>query len=75
VDFLFVNSYTTFKIDENTGNINLHKYGEEYTERSNPELKIPAKTWSIKDFGIVKFESVNEGFLIDLRNKKPLINK
>ena len=72
VDFLFVNSYTTFKIDENTGNINLHKYGEEYTDRSNPELKIPAKTWSIKDFGSVKFESVNEGFLIELRNKKPL---
>ncbi|OOV19183.1 hypothetical protein [Flavobacterium sp. LM4] len=72
VDFLFVNSYTTFKIDENTGNINLHKYGEEYTDRSNTMLKIPSKTWSIKDFGIVKFESVNEGFLINLRNKKPL---
>lgn len=71
VDFLFVNSYTTFKIDENTGNINLHKYGEEYTDRSNTMLKIPSKTWSIKDFGIVKFESVNEGFLINLRNKKP----
>lgn len=72
VDFLFVNSYTTFKIDENTGDINLHKYGEEYTNRSNTMLKIPSKTWSIKDFGIVKFESVNGVFLINLRNKKPL---
>lgn len=72
VDFLFVNSYTTFKIDESTGNIDLYKYGEKYTDRSNTELKIPSKTWSIRDFGIVKFENVNEGFLIDLRNKKPL---
>lgn len=72
VDFLFVNSYTTFKIDENSGNIFLHKYGEEYTDRSNPDMKISTKTWSTKDFGIVKFESVNEDFLIDLRNKKLL---
>jgi len=72
MDFLFVNSYTTFKIDENTSNITLHKYGEEYTDRSNPDLKIPSKIWSIKDFGIVKFENVNEDFLNDLRNKKPL---
>jgi len=72
VDFLFVNSYTTFKIDEITGNVNLHKYGEDYTNRSNTMLKIPSKIWSIKDFGIVKFENVNEGFLIDLRNKQPL---
>lgn len=72
VDFLFVNSYTTFKIDESTGNINLYKYGEEYVDRSNTKLKIPSKTWSIRDFGIVKFENVNEGFLINLRNKKPL---
>ncbi|MEL1255878.1 hypothetical protein AAEO57_18940 [Flavobacterium sp. DGU38] len=72
VDFLFVNSYTTFKIDENTGNINLYKYGEEYTNRSNTMLKIPSKVWSVKDFGMVKFESVNEGFLLNLRNKKPL---
>jgi hypothetical protein len=72
VDFLFVNSYTTFKINESTGNINLHKYGEEYTDRSNPELKIPPKIWSVKDFGIVTFENVSETFVSNLRKKNPL---
>ncbi|MCV9926102.1 hypothetical protein OIU83_00420 [Flavobacterium sp. LS1R49] len=69
VDFMFVNSYTTFKIDENTNEIYLHKYGEEYTDRSNSDRKIPTKVWSIKDFGVVKFDKVNETFLNNLRNK------
>jgi hypothetical protein len=72
MDFLFVNSYATFKINENTNNIYLHKYGEEYTDRSNPDLKISPKVWSTKDFKIVKFEDVNEIFLDELRNTQPL---
>ena len=71
-DFLFVNSYTTFKIDENADSVILHKYGEEYTDRSNPDKKIPAKIWTKKDFGEVKFENVTEDFLLKIRSKKPL---
>jgi hypothetical protein len=69
MDFMFVNSYTTFKIDENTNNLYLHNYGEEYTDRSNPDKKISVKTWSTKDFGVVNFEDVTEAFLDELRNK------
>jgi hypothetical protein len=69
--FQFVNSYTTFKIDDTSGAINLHKYGEEYTDRSNPDKKIPSKTWSKKDFGEVKFENVSDQFLLKLRQSKP----
>lgn len=72
MDFMFVNSYITFKIDENTNEIYLHKYGEEYTDRSNPDRKLPTKIWSTKDFKVVKFENVNETFLNNLRNKKPM---
>ena len=71
VDFLFVNSYITFKIDENTNLITLHKYGEEYTDRSNPNKKIPSKVWTKKDFGEVKFESLDENFLLKLTQNNP----
>lgn len=71
MDFLFVNSYTTFKLDENTNTIYLHKYGEEYTNRSNPDEKIPARIWTPKDFGRIKFENVTEDFLKGLRKNNP----
>ncbi|MDR7211464.1 hypothetical protein [Flavobacterium piscis] len=69
-DFKFVNSYTTFRIDENTNEIYLHKYGEEYTDRSNPDKDIPSKILTTKYFGKVKFEDVNEYFLKNLRQNK-----
>lgn len=63
--FLYVQSYTTFKIIDND-NIFLHKYGEEYTDRSNPDKDIQSITKSEKDFGKVRFENVTEDFLIKL---------
>lgn len=71
MDFLFVNSYTTFKIDELTNEIYLHKYGEEYLDRSNPDKKISSKTWSTKDFGIIKFENANTNSIMKLRRTTP----
>lgn len=65
---LFVNSYTTFKIDDKTNAVLLSKYGEEYTDRNNPEKDLPTKTWTSKDFGKVNFEDVNETFIIKLKN-------
>ncbi|MDQ8141974.1 hypothetical protein [Chryseobacterium sp. CFS15] len=66
-DFMFVQSYVTFKIENEK--IVLYKYGEEYTERSNPEKNINSITKTSKDFGIVKFEDVTEDFLIKLMQK------
>lgn len=71
-DFLFVNSYATFKIDENSSEIYLYKYGEEYADRSNPDRKIPTQVWTTKDFGEVLFENVTEDFLLKLRLKEHL---
>ena len=71
VDFLFVTSYTTFKIDEVSSSITLHKYGEEYTDRSNPDHSIPSKTWSAKDFGIIKFENTAGKDILKLRRSNP----
>lgn len=69
-DFLFVKSYITFKIDKNKS-ILLHKYGEEYTDRSNPNKKIPSKIWTIKDFGNLKFENLSEELIRELRQIEP----
>jgi len=63
--FMYVQSYCTFKIDQ-TGNIFLHKYGEEYTDRSNPDRDIPSVTKSSKDFGRIRFEKVTEDLLMNL---------
>lgn len=67
LDFLFVNSYMTFKVNEK-GDFLLHKYTEEYTDRSDPDKTIPSKTWTSKEFGNKKFEELNEDFFINLRN-------
>lgn len=71
LDFKYVYSYTTFKIDEKSGDILLHKFSETYTSRSNPDEKIPNRIWTNKDFGIVKFKDVTEDFLKGLRSNKP----
>ena len=70
-DFLFVNTYSTFKIDLLTNDIFLHKYGQKYTDRSNPDRKIPDKIWTIKDFGKVNFEDFNYRFVINVIQNKP----
>lgn len=64
---MYVQSYTTFKI--NKGKITLHKYGEEYTDRSNPEKDIPSLLKTEKDFGEISFENVTKDFLRNLRQK------
>ncbi len=70
-DLIFVRSFTTFKINEATNQVKLHKFGEVYTDRSNPDRKILDKIWTTKDFGEVKFENVTEDFLVKLRQTKP----
>lgn len=63
-DFMYVQSYTTFKISNN--NITLHKYGEEYTDRSNPDKDIESVTKTEKDFGKINFENITADFLLQL---------
>ncbi|GAA5084093.1 hypothetical protein GCM10023210_03490 [Chryseobacterium ginsengisoli] len=64
-DFLFVQSYTTFKINVD-GSILLHKYGEEYTDRSNPDKNIKSIVKTSNDFGVIKFENITQEFLLQL---------
>lgn len=62
-DFMFVNSYTTFKLNENN-EIVLFKYGEEYTDRSSPDREIKGLIKTAKDFGKIKFNDVDEKLLL-----------
>ena len=71
VDFLFVRSNTTFKIDPINNEITLYNYAEEYTDRSNPDRPIPVRTWTSTDFGNVLFQETTESFLKTLRQTKP----
>ncbi|MEZ0128681.1 hypothetical protein AB9T88_02310 [Flavobacterium sp. LBUM151] len=70
LDFKFVYSYTTFKIDSKSGDILLHKFSETYTSRNNQNEKIPNRIWTKKDFGTVIFTNVAEDFLKGLRKNK-----
>lgn len=65
-DFLFVNSYTTFKYDNKKSEFVLHKYGEVFTDRANPDKDIPTITKSTKDFGKILFNEVSQEKLVEL---------
>jgi hypothetical protein len=67
-DFMFVQSYTTFKINDD-GSILLHRYGEEYTDRSNPDKDIKNIIKTPKEFGRIKFENITGDFLRKLIQK------
>lgn len=67
-DFMFVQSYTTFKINDDE-TVTLHRYGENYTDRSNPDKNIKGISLATKDFGKIKFENVDREFLIKLLNR------
>lgn len=64
---ILVSSYLTFKVVNN--DILLHRYSEEYYDKANHEKEIPARSWTQKDFGKMRFQDVTEDFLFRLRNK------
>lgn len=64
---VIVNSFTTFVVNLDT--IYLHKYGEEYFDKSDHDKKIPTKIWTTKDFGKIEFEDVTDEFLLNLRSE------
>ena len=70
-DFNYVYSFTTFKIDKISGKIFLHKYGDQYTDRSNPQRKISPVIWTTLDFGILKFEEVTQSKINLIRQNPP----
>lgn len=64
-DFFFVNSTVTFSPDKN-GDLILDSYTEQYTDRSNPNKKIPIKKWTKKQFGLINFIEVKRELFLKL---------
>lgn len=62
----YLKEYITFKY---TNEIVLHKYSVEYTSRKDPDENIKTDHFTTKDFGKLKFENVDKGFLNNLRQK------
>lgn len=54
-----IDEYTTFKYDRNTNQIVLHKFGQSFSDRKNPDKEIPDIILSNKNFGTVLFENFN----------------
>jgi hypothetical protein len=51
--WFYIKTYITFKYLDD---ILLHKYSIEYTDRRDPNKKVPTKSYSKKDFGKVSFK-------------------
>lgn len=54
--WLFVDNYVTFKYDKSVDDIYLHKHGLIYTDRRNPDKKIPEKILTREQFGKISFK-------------------
>ena len=67
-DQIYVKAYVTFIYNKEEDGFFLFKYGEEYTDRQNPDQIIPDKIWSQKDFGKIQFSDVTQDVIIKLRS-------
>lgn len=66
---LLMFSYMTFVYRDNE--IYLHKYSHTYFDKADHDREIPQKSWTVKDFGTVKFEDVSDRFIINLYQNDP----
>lgn len=66
INDFYLKEYITFKY---TNEIVLHKYSVEFTSRKDPDENLKTSHFTTKDFGKVKFENVDKGFLNNLRQK------
>lgn len=62
---ILISIYMTFKVVK--GKIFLHKYSEEYFDKSNHQKKVPSKFLTSKNFGKIEFNKVS---IEILKNKK-----
>lgn len=54
-----IDEYTTFKFDMASNEIVLHKFGQSYTDRKDPNKDVPNSVFSNKNFGKILFENFN----------------
>ena len=64
--WLFINEYFTFRYEPATGAIRLHKFGQTFTDRREPDKEMPDKILTEKDFGRRSFAQLNPADLYAL---------
>ena len=63
--FYFVLTYTTFRYDTKRKEFVLHRYGESYIYRGDPEKDIPDNSYLVKEY--IPFSKVTTDLLLNLR--------
>lgn len=64
-DFEFASQYVTFKYNKATNQVILHKWGEEYTDRSNPDNPLADFIHTPADFGTIPFDEASRGRVVE----------
>jgi hypothetical protein len=64
--WFFINEYLTFRYEPATGAIRLHKFGQTFTDRREPDKEVPDKILTEKDFGRRSFAQVSPADLYAL---------
>lgn len=54
-----IDEYITFKFDTNSNEIVLHKFGQSFTDRKDPNKEVPDSVLSNKNFGKILFKNFN----------------
>lgn len=67
--YVYVHQYVTFRYDKASGEVVLHKYGETFTDRTNPDKKIPARTQQASAASPVRFEDWSDEVAINFRQQ------
>ncbi len=65
--WLFVQQYITFAYDRRLGAVVLHKYGERYTDRTDPDRDISERVLKGAQLPRVRFEDFSEATMVALR--------
>ncbi|MCV9926934.1 SH3 domain-containing protein [Flavobacterium sp. LS1R49] len=60
-----IDEYTTFKFDKNSDEIVLHKFGQSFSDRKNPDKVIPDLLLSTKNFGKILFQNFNSKTILE----------
>ncbi|MFH7015051.1 hypothetical protein [Flavobacterium sp. FlaQc-47] len=60
-----IDEYTTFKFDITSNEIVLHKFGQSFTDRKDPNKDVPDSVLSNKNFGKILFENFNSKTILE----------
>lgn len=67
----YVHQYITFKYDAKMDKIKFYRYGETYTDRTDPNKDIPAINFNLTSIKDLTFNEVTDDLIDQVRQKRP----